>query len=409
MLRSFEYRLYPTKKQEVRLYSQLHLCTELYNFMLSQCKETYKQSGKCLTRFDLNKKITEMKRSDQRFKSVYSQVLQNQADRLSKAFDNFFRRCKEKRNGKNVKVGYPRFKKLTHSITYPQNQGSFKLVGNKLEVSKIGRIPIVVHRPLSGTIKTLTIKRDQAGQWFAVFSCEVNIPQPLDHQGSVVGMDQGLGHLLVASDGLVIDPPKYLRQAEKRLKKRQRRLSKKVMGSKNRRKAKRFLAKLHLKVENQRNDFLHQLSRRLANEYSIIAVEDLQVENLVKNHHVAKSFHDTGLSTLIQMLEYKVSETGSRLVKVDAAFTSQTCSQCGFVREGKEKVMLGERTYFCPSCGLSLDRDLNAAQNILARAGLARSHACGDDVRLPKEEAVVVEAGTTYSAKDGVGSSQLRL
>ena len=127
VLRSFSFRLYPTRKQEARLFSQFHLCSELYNFLLSQCKESYEQSGKSLTRFDLNKKITEMERSDNRFKIVYSQVLQNQADRLSKAFDDFFRRCQEKKKGRKVKVGYPRLKKFVHSITYPQNDGSFKL------------------------------------------------------------------------------------------------------------------------------------------------------------------------------------------------------------------------------------------------------------------------------------------
>ena len=139
---------------------------------------------------------------------------------------------------------------------------------------------------------------------------------------------------------------------------------------------------MHLKVTNQRKDFLHQLSRRLVNEYSLIAVEDLQVPTMIHDHHFAKSFNDAGLSILTQMLDYKVSET---------------CSRCGYVRKGDEKLSLSERVYSCPSCGLSMDRDVNAAKNILTRAGLVRSHACGDDVRL-QEEAVVVEAGTRHSA-----------
>ena len=342
---------------------------------------------------DYNKRIVELKRQNPKLKTVYAQVLQEVGHRLEKAFDSFFRRCKEKADDKGVQVGYPRFKKLVHSITYPQNNGPFKLVGNKLAVSKIGRIPIVLHRPILGTIKTLTIKRNQSGQFFAVFTCEVDMPERSTHPGPSVGLDQGLKSFVVGSNGLVIEPPKFFRKGEKKLRKEQRRLSRKVKGSKNRRKQRRKVARVHLKIANQRDDFIHQLSRELASKYSVIVVEDLQLTNLVRNHSLAKSFNDAGLGTFIDMLEYKVSETGAQLVKVNPAYTTQTCSRCGNVRQGENKVQLGERTYHCPTCGLEMDRDLNAANNI-HRAGLARIHACGDDVRLPRKGAVVAEAGT---------------
>jgi putative transposase len=235
---------------------------------------------------------------------VYSQVLQNQADRLSKAFSNFFRRCQEKKEG--VIVGYPRYKKLVHSITYPQNNGSFKLVGSKLKMSKIGRVPIVLHRAVPGVIKTMTIKRDRAGQWFAVFCCELANEEIVLHQGPSVGLDQGLKSFVVGSDGLVIDPPQFLRKSEKRLAKEQRKLSRKEKGSKNRRKQRSKVARVYLKVANQRDDFLHKLSRELAEKYSVIVVEDLRVEDLIKNYSLAKSFNDAGLSAFILMLEHKV-------------------------------------------------------------------------------------------------------
>lgn len=229
---------------------------------------------------------------------------------------------------------------------YPQNYGSFKLEGNKLKVSKIGRIPIVLHRQVPGNIKALTIKRNRAGHWFAVFCCEVEMSQP-SHTGPAVGLDQGLRSLIVGSDGMVIEPPKFLLKSEKRLAKEQRKLSRKEKGSNNRRKQRCRVARVYLKVANQRDDFLNKLSRELAEKYSVIVVEDLAIANMVMNHSLAKSFSDAGLSTFIDMLEYKVSETGARLVKVDPAYTTQTCSRCGHVKEGKDKLGLGDREHRC--------------------------------------------------------------
>ena len=171
----FEYRIYPSNNQLDRLYSIFRLCAELFNLILAEHEAVYEENKRTLARNALNNLITDLKRNDPRFKAVYSQVLQNQADRLSKAFANFFRRCKEKERGASIEVGYPRYKRMVHSITYPQNNGSFKLVGNKLAVSKIGGMPIVIQRPLLGEIKSLTIKRNRAGQFFAVFTCVVDV------------------------------------------------------------------------------------------------------------------------------------------------------------------------------------------------------------------------------------------
>jgi len=193
---------------------------------------------------------------------------------------------------------------------------------------------------------------------------------------------------------MVIDPPRFFRTSEKRLAKEQRKLSRKVKGSNNRREQRSKVARVYLNVANQRDDFLHKLSRELAEKYSLIAVEDLRVEDLRKNHVLAKSFSDAGLSTLIDMLEYKVSETGTQLVKVPAAYTTQTCSRCGHCKEGEDMLGLGDREYRCSCCGLVIDRDLNASMNI-HRAGLARIYACGDDVSPSLSKAVVAEPGTT--------------
>lgn len=193
---------------------------------------------------------------------------------------------------------------------------------------------------------------------------------------------------MFGSDGLVVYPPRYLMKSEKRLAREQRKLSRKEKGSNNRRKQRRKVARVHLKIANQRDYFSYKLSRELAEKYRVIVVEDLRVENLRKNHALARSFSDAGLGTLVQQLEHKVSETGAQLIKVDPAYTTQTCSRCGHVKEGDEKLGLSDRVYCCSACGLVVDRDLNASMNI-HRAGQAQINACGDDVRLPSKEAVV--------------------
>lgn len=402
--RMYEYRIYPSNKQTARLYSTFRLCTQLHNELLTFSRETYENTGKSCSLKDYNRFITAFKRINPEYKTVYSQTLQEIGNRLTKAFDNFFRRLKEIKKGKRVKPGYPRYKKLTHSICYPQNNGAFKIIGNKLKVSKIGNIPIVLHRQIIGKIKTLTIKRNRAGRWFAVFCCEVYVPE-VNNNGPVVGIDPGLEHIITCSDGNQVEPPRFFKLSEKKLKKEQRRLSRKQKGSKNRKKQRLIVARVHNKIANQREDFLHKLSRELSQKYSAIAIEDTQVADMMSNHLVSKSFQDAGLGTLIRNIEYKVSETGSRLIKVNAAYTTQTCSDCGNV----QKLKLSERTYNCESCGMSMSRDINSAINMLTRAGLVRSHAYGDNVRPSTEEANVAEVGTIFDSKESLEAHMLRL
>jgi len=278
-LRAFKYRLYPSRKQEVGWLTQFDLCRGLYNGLLQQCKTAYKIQGKTLRKKQLCNIITSTKQTKPELNGIYSQVLQNCADRLVKAYGNFFNRVRLRKQGVKVKVGFPRFKKHWRSITYPQF--GFKLTKNEcgssfLEVSKLGRIPIILHRPIEGKIKTLTVKRNPAGQWYAIFSCEtMNEAKTHPHADRAVGVDVGLGSFATLSDGTKIDNPRYLIKAEKRLKRKQRKLSRTKKGSRRRWKARRSLARLHVKISNQRENLLHQLSRQLANQYGIIKVEDL--------------------------------------------------------------------------------------------------------------------------------------
>jgi len=391
-LRNYKFRLYPSRKQINRLSGQFEICRRAYNELLEISIGTYENTGKGLSKFDLDKCI---KYLDTNTDIVFSQVLQNINDRIGKAFKNFFRRAKKKKSGKHIKVGYPRFKKHFKSITYPQMGFRFKS-GRRLCVSKIGSMPIVLHRAPKGKIKTMTIKRNNANQWFAVFGCEVDI-KPKKHISvkSKVGIDVGLENFATLSDGITIQNPRFLVKSEKRLARYQRRLSRKSKGSNNRRKAILKTARVHNKIANQRTDFMHKQSRAIADKYGFIAVEKLSINGMVHNHHLAKHINDASWGNFIKMLGYKAWNAGGRVVEVNPRGTSQTCSNCGKAVPKS----LSVRTHKCPFCGLRVHRDLNSSIEILNRATVGRtgSHACGDGASaLSKKDKAspVVEAGT---------------
>ncbi len=379
-LRMYKYRLYPSRKQKERIINSFKVCKAAYNELLALNKDSYQFGDVTLGKFDYNKYLTG------KYREVHSQVLQNVSDRTHKAFQNFFRRVKDK---SCKKKGFPRFKSRINSMTYPQS--GFKFVTERrLYASKIGNIPIVLHRIPKGKIKTLTIKVNRAGQWFAIFSCEIEA-LPIKHSSTKkIGLDVGLESFATLSNGSVIENPRFLIKSEKKLKRLQRRLSKKKKGSINRRKARYRLARQYLKVINQRTDFLHKLSHKLTKSYSFIAVEDLNIKNMIKNHWLAKSITDASWNSFVQMLSYKAITCGGQLVKINPKNTSKTCSECGTVTE----MPLSKREFLCPSCGFVCHRDLNASINILT-VGMdyAKPNACRDAVR-PSLKARVVESGT---------------
>jgi len=291
----YKYRLYPSRKQKERLINSLKVCKTIYNELLAISIDGYKFGKVSLSGFDFNKYLTG------KYPEVYSQTKQNVSDRVHKAFQGFFRRvknksCKEK--------GFPRFKSRVNSITFPQS--GFKILSDKrIKLSKIGNIPVVLHRVPKGKIKALTIKENKVGQWFATFACELPTNASthiITNISSHVGIDVGLENFAVLSDGTSIPNPRYLVKSEKRIKRLQRRLSRKKKGSNNRRKGRFRLAKQHLKVANQRMDFLHKLSRNLTMRYGIIAVEKLNIEGMVKNHYLARSINDVAWKQFLSML-----------------------------------------------------------------------------------------------------------
>lgn len=385
----YKYRLYPSSKQKIKIINNFKVCKQAYNELLALSIDAYKFGNVSLTKFDYNNFLKG------RYE-IHSQVIQNVSDRVHKAFQNFFRRVK---NG-DRKKGFPRFKSRIKSITYPQS--GFKFANERrLYASKIGNIPIVLHRVPKGKAKTMTIKVNRAGQWFAVFSCEIEDKAIKHPSKEAIGIDVGLENFATLSNGETIDNPRFLRQSEQRLKILQRRVSRKKKGSKNRLKAKHRLARQHVKVANQRTDFMHKLSRNLTLKYSKIAVEELQVKNMVRNHWLAKSITDASWHSFVQMLDYKAVTCGGQLVKVNPRGTSKTCSNCG----AKIDMPLSRRKFNCPECGFVCHRDLNASLNIQDRAGLARISTPVDIEPLCHRsdgESSVVEAGT-ITAKTSSG------
>lgn len=370
MNKTYKYRLYPTKKQVQKLDWTLDKCRILYNSCLLDRKSRYEQTGKGLSRIDQQKILVSDKNNIEFLNDIHSQVLQNVMFRIEKSFQNFFRRVK-----KGEKAGYPRFKSEGRydSITYPQ-EPAFQITEQGLKLSKIGTIKIKLHRQLEGKVKTCSVKKE-IDKWYACFSVEYEpVRKPVPNKS--IGVDVGIKSFAVLSNGEVIDNPKYLRKSEGELKQKQRQLSKKKKRSCNRKKARKVVAKLHCKIRNQRSDFHHKVSRNLVNNYGFIAVEDLNIKGMVRNHHLAKSISDAGWGQFFNYLTYKAGDAGCRVEKVSPHYTSIMCSVCG----NPVLKTLADRIHICPFCNVVFDRDHNAAQNILLKstAGTAGINAWGE-------------------------------
>ena len=364
MRKAYKFRIYPNMKQEVILIQTLTTCRHLYNNALAERKDQAKfnklvsdlqlfpwSKPKWINYYDQTKKLTATKTEYQ--KDVYSQVLQNVLKRVERSFKNFF-------NGN----GYPRFqgKNRYNSFTYPQK--GFEITDDgKLKLSKIGNLKLIQHREIEGKIKTCTIKRD-VDHWYVSFSAIVEPELPLKPTGKSVGIDVGLKSIVTLSNGKQIAPPMYLRQSESKLSKSQKKLNRKAKGSSNRNKQRIKVAKVHRTIRNQRMDFNHKLSNTFVKQYDNIVFEKLSIKNMIKNHHLAKSISDASWYQLIQFTKYKAEYAGKVVELVDPRNTSQNCSGCG----KKVPKSLSVRVHKCPYCGLELNRDHNAAINILKRA-----------------------------------------
>jgi putative transposase len=354
--KSFQFRLRPTKKQKRALDQQLDGSRWLYNQLLEQRKLSFEELDMPLTKYQQLMFLPELKEDKPELKEIHSQVLQNVVDRLDKAFQAFFRRHKS-----GEKPGFPRFRGMHryNSFCYPQS--GFSVIDGQLKLSKIGSIRMSMHRSMQGEIKTCTLRKTASGDWNVSFSCEMEV-EPKPPKEEVVGIDVGLSHFAVFSNGEKIANPSFFKQAEKDLAKAQRQLAKLEKGSKQRRAKGKAVAKIHEKISQRRKDFCHKESRKIIDQYQYICVEDLNIKNMVENSFFAKKILDASWNQFCQFLTYKAVEAGRKLGLVNPAYTTQECSQCGY-RERKE---LWEREHCCKKCRYRTSRDHNAAQNILA-------------------------------------------
>ena len=385
MYKAYKYRIYPTSEQETLLAKSFGCARWFWNYALNLCQETYKITGKGLTRGYIQGLLPALKKEYEWLKDTYSQCLQVVALNLSTAYKNFF----------DKRAMLPKFKSKhgRQSISYPQN---VKFDGDKINLPKIGLVHCQRHRDFEGDIKTVTVSRNPDGKYFVSVLVDDGKANPeLVLVDKAVGIDVGLTHFAITSDGSKFDNPKFFVKRQRNLKRKQQKLSKKKKGSQNRKKARLAVAKVHSKIARCREDFLHKLSRKIVNENQVIAVENLNIKGLVKNHNLAKAISDVGWGTFCTMLKYKAESEGKQYIEIDRWFpSSKTCHVC---LNRVDNLSLDVRAWTCKHCGTHHDRDVNAAINIRNEAlrvlalGTSAS-ACGGDVSRSGKTSVLLDA-----------------
>lgn len=364
MRKTFLYRAYPTKAQRTVLNGLLEECRWVYNETLAARKAAWEERKESLSLYQTQSMLPKWKTDRPAIKAVHSQVLQNAQLRVDLAFKAFFRRVKAGQT-----PGFPRFKGEGRydSMTYPQAPSGCTLDGKILTLSKVGAVNLKLHRPIEGKIKTVTIKRSPTGKWYAVLSAEVE-PQILPAKDNAVGIDVGIKTFAMFSNGKRIDNPKFFKTDEKALAQVQRRLSAQEQGAPNRTFRRKAVARVHERIGFRRKDFAHQEARKIVNRFGIICIEDLNIKEMIEKKDkpfLRKSIADASWGTFVSVLMSKAENAGRQVAKIDPKNTTRRCSRCQILVSKN----LSVRRHRCPTCGLVMDRDHNAAINILA-AGL---------------------------------------
>ena len=358
MEKGYEYRLYPNRRQ-IQLLARFFGCVRwVYNFFLRMCIDTYEKTGKSLSIYECMRMVTELRKAENTawLAEADSTALQQSLRDLGKAFGNF---CKRRNQG----VGFPKFKKKMARKSYRTTK--VRIVDDShVYIPKLGVVKARITRPVEGRIVSATIKQVPSGKYFIVLTC-TDIPEPTkDKTGKATGIDLGIKSLVTTSDGEKIGSLEGNKKLEEKLAREQRKLSRKKKGSNNRKKQKIKVARVYEKISNKRKDHLHKVTAKIISENQVVCAETLNVEGMMKNHHVAKSIAAQSFATALCFLEYKARERGKIFVQVNRWFaSSKTCHACG---TKMDTMSLNIRSWQCKSCGARHDRDINAAQNILA-------------------------------------------
>jgi putative transposase len=360
--RTYRYRIYPTVRLRLALVAQLRFACQLYNAALEQRRYAWRGRHRSVTLYEQFRELTAVRAATLGPANMSCSAMRDPLQRLDRAFSAFFRRVKV-----GEKPGYPRFRSVRRYDSLTWNSG-WGVRDGRLALQGIGQVKVKWHRPLpaSAVVRTVTVRR-VAERWYACFSLRVfRSPQVAVAGRPAVGIDLGIRHFATLSTAEQIPGPRAYRAAKRQLRVAQRRVARRHRGSHRRHKARLLLARQHERIRNLRHDHAHKLTRRLVSDFGLIAVENLNVGGLARGR-LARDVTDQGWAAFLTMLEYKAAEAGTRLIRVPPRGTSQTCSGCGVVVPKQ----LSELTHLCPACGLVIDRDTNAARNIL-RLGLSR-------------------------------------
>ena len=352
MYQAYKFRIYPTAEQQTYFAGAFGCCRWFWNYSLNLCQQTYKDTSKGLSRSAIQGLLPNLKKEYPWLTNAYSQSLQVVALNLSTAYKNFF----------DQRGGFPSFKSKhsRQSISYPQN---VKVGNSSIKLPIIGEVYCKIHRTLDGTVKTVTVSKNTDGKYYASILVDNGLEIPEGNaSGKAIGFDVGLIDFAVTSDGSKYTNPKHLKKHSRNLKRKQQKLSHKQKGSNTRYKAKRLVARVHSRIKRVREDFLHKLSRKIVDENQVIAVENLNVKGMVRNHCLAKAISDAGWGMFGTMLKYKAEKLGKVYIEVDRFFpSSKTCNNC---LHKVSEMPLNVRHWDCPKCHSRNDRDINAAKNI---------------------------------------------